>query len=796
MVEKLGLSTTKHPTPYKLQWLNDGGELKVTKQVLVSFSIGKYSDKVQCDVVPMHVGHLLLGQPWQYDRRVMHSGYTNRCSFKHLGRNVTLAPLTPKEVFDNQQNSRFPLIKRKKKKRNIFPEEIPSGLPPIRGIEHQTDLVSRAALPNRPAYRSNPKETKELQKQITELLEKGYIRESLSPCTVSVLLVPKKDGSWLLYNKSLEEHVQQLRAILETLRKEIKRRYEPSKNGHDLRRSAKFRVFMDWPVSTRFMPNFSTIVVPLMSVIKKNSAFHWTDEQERSFNAIKECLVKTPLLSLPDFTKTFEIECDASDVGIRAVLTQDGRPVAYFSKKLNGVVLNYLLYDKEMYALIRSLETWQHYLRPKEFVIYSNHEALKYIKGQHKLNKRHAKWIKYLESFSYVIKYKKGKENVVADALSRRYTLFTIIDSKLLGFHHIKELYANDVDFSNIYNACESGAFDKFYRHEGFLFKESKLCIPQGSIQDMLVLEAHSGGLMGHFRRDKTLSTLQEHFFWPGMQKDTDDAVHIANLFFREIVRLHGVSRTIVSDRDVKFLSHFWRTLWGKLGTKLMFLTTCHPQMDGQTEVVIRVLSTLLRALVQKNFKTWEECLPHIEFTYNRSVHSATKFSPFEIVYGFNPLTLLDLLPLPTDKFVHSDARKKAEYVKELHRKVRENIKVRTEQYAQRANKGRKQVVFEPGVWVWCTWERSGTDLRTNHSQEGEDDTGTPYQEASLNRNPMVLPRGPITRACAKQFKDVVGALVQQVWDDTKTGSNSTSTTCCMILQAHVHEELHMAIRP
>ncbi|KAK5836040.1 hypothetical protein PVK06_011780 [Gossypium arboreum] len=79
---------------------------------------------------------------------------------------------------------------------DIFPDEIPSGLPPIRGIEHQIDLVPGAALPNRPAYRSNPEETKELQKQITELLDKGYIRESLSPCAVPVLLVPKKDGSW------------------------------------------------------------------------------------------------------------------------------------------------------------------------------------------------------------------------------------------------------------------------------------------------------------------------------------------------------------------------------------------------------------------------------------------------------------------------------------------------------------------------------------------------------------------------------------------------------------------------
>ncbi|KAI4299946.1 hypothetical protein L6164_033366 [Bauhinia variegata] len=79
---------------------------------------------------------------------------------------------------------------------DIFPEEVPNGLPPIRGIEHQIDFVPGAVIPNRPAYRANPEETKELQRQVGELMEKGYVRESMSPCAVPVILVPKKDGTW------------------------------------------------------------------------------------------------------------------------------------------------------------------------------------------------------------------------------------------------------------------------------------------------------------------------------------------------------------------------------------------------------------------------------------------------------------------------------------------------------------------------------------------------------------------------------------------------------------------------
>jgi transposase InsO family protein len=107
------------------------------------------------------------------------------------------------------------------------------------------------------------------------------------------------------------------------------------------------------------------------------------------------------------------------------------------------------------------------------------------------------------------------------------------------------------------------------------------------------------------------------------------NASHVADLFFTEIVHLHGVPNTIVLDRDAKFLSHFWRTLCFKLGTKLLLSTTCYPQTDGQTEVVKCTLSTMLRAILKTNLKLWEECLPHIEFAYNRSIHSTTKVSPF-----------------------------------------------------------------------------------------------------------------------------------------------------------------------
>jgi hypothetical protein len=138
-------------------------------------------------------------------------------------------------------------------------------------------------------------------------------------------------------------------------------------------------------------------------------------------------------------------------------LLQEGKPVAYFSEKLSGASLRYSTYDKELYALVRTLQTWQHYLWPREFIIHSDHEALKHICTQTNLNRRHASWVEFIKSFPYIIKHKNGKKNVIVDALSRRYTMLSHLEFRIFGLQTVKDQYVDDADFKDFYVHCKDG---------------------------------------------------------------------------------------------------------------------------------------------------------------------------------------------------------------------------------------------------------------------------------------------------------------------------------------------------
>jgi hypothetical protein len=243
MVEKMELETIIHPSPYRVSWLQKGHQVNVTKQCLVEFKIGGYKDEILCDFIPMDVCHLLLGRPWQYDRSVVHDGIKNTYTLEKNGRTHMLLSIKDKEVkpevnntvilmsgkellkeVNKKEDTQFVVVRKPKivltctriddlleeiqklleEFADIVVDELPYSLPPIRSIIHHIDLILGASLPNKASYRLTPQENEEVKRQVQDLMDKGLIRESLSPCVVLRVLSPQKDGGWIMCTDSWE----------------------------------------------------------------------------------------------------------------------------------------------------------------------------------------------------------------------------------------------------------------------------------------------------------------------------------------------------------------------------------------------------------------------------------------------------------------------------------------------------------------------------------------------------------------------------------------------------------------
>jgi hypothetical protein len=179
----------------------------------------------------------------------------------------------------------------------------------------------------------------------------------------------------------------------------------------------------------------------------------------------------------------------------------------------------------------------------------------------------------------------------------------------------------------------------------------------------------------------------------------TSDATHVANLFFKEVVRLHGLPRSIVSDRDTKFVGHFWRTLWKKLGTNLSFSSAYHPQTHGQTKVVNKSLGNLLRSLVTEHHNQWDQILPQEEFAYNDSPNRSTRKSPFQI-YGMQPRGVSKLRDLEQGEVRSAGVEDFATEMQKLHSQIRGQLQSSNQEYKHRVDQHHRELQFEVGDQV------------------------------------------------------------------------------------------------
>ena len=151
-----------------------------------------------------------------------------------------------------------------------------------------------------------------------------------------------------------------------------------------------------------------------------------------------------------------------------------------------------------------------------EFILFTNHDSLKHLNSQSRLNAKHARWIDFLQQFDFTICHKFGKENKVVDALSRKPIILSIFCINSIGFDSIKGLYTTDPDFKNIWATFQTNppmAPLGFAINDGFLTKASHICILMGSLREFVIQKLHGGGLAGHFEQDKTMALVVDRFF-------------------------------------------------------------------------------------------------------------------------------------------------------------------------------------------------------------------------------------------------------------------------------------------
>lgn len=276
------------------------------------------------------------------------------------------------------------------------------------------------------------------------------------------------------FSKSLEEHLEHLETVFSVLRKEqlfVKMSKclfavnQVEYLGHIISGDGvatdptKVVAVSDWPTPAnvtqlrgflglcgyyrRFVKDFCPIARPLHDALKKDN-FHWTPLQDSAFKALKQALITAPVLALPDFSSPFVLETDASGTGLGAVLMQQGKAIAYYSSTLCPTNAAMSTYEKEALAIVEALKRWRHYLVGNKLVIRTDHQSLKFMTDQKLTTSiQHKLMLKLLE-FDFKLEYKKGKENLVADALSRKNQLYALSSVTPKWIAEVEKSYEQD----------------------------------------------------------------------------------------------------------------------------------------------------------------------------------------------------------------------------------------------------------------------------------------------------------------------------------------------------------------
>ncbi|GBG60312.1 hypothetical protein CBR_g4267 [Chara braunii] len=525
------------------------------------------------------------------------------------------------------------------------------------------------------------------------------------------------------------------------------------------------------------------VASPLTDLTRLDTPWDWSDECEGAFKRLKHALMNHEVLMVPDPQKPFIVTTDASQYGIGAVLAQqDGkklRPIEYMSKKMPSKKLAKSTYERELYALYKTIVHWRHFLLGRFFYLRTDHQTLKWIKTQPALSDALKRWIEVIDQYDFKLEYLKGEYNKVADALSRRADYLGALVSDFGVSDEVTQslvgAYQEDpvtMDIIRKLQAKDKATESEFVMVDGLLYLDKagvkRLVIPSSErLRSLFLGECHDA--TGHFGYKKTSANLVQRFWWPGMLDDAKKYVetcqvyqrdkprtravlgllkplpipagpgqsvsmdftlvtsksgkrhifviidrftkytrlvampetartdHVIKLFKDNWVRDFGLTKTIVSDRDVRFTSELWKKTAEQMGSQLQMTSGNHPEANGQADQMNRVVQHLLRHYIKPSQDDWDEQLPLIASLYNNAVHSSTGVSPNELHLGWKPRSALDfLLPENRPAATPDTLEYGVQYEKLLQEAV-EHMKKAQQAMIASENQHRRQSSFQVG---------------------------------------------------------------------------------------------------
>ena len=511
----------------------------------------------------------------------------------------------------------------------------------------------------------------------------------------------------------------------------------------------------------KFIKEFSKIAKPLTKLTKKTEKFAWAAEQQIAFNTLKEKLTTAPVLQYPDFTKEFNVTTDASDYAIGAVLSQgpigNDRPIAYASRILNRAEQNYSTTEKELLAIVWAVKHFRPYVYGTKFKIVTDHKPLIWLFNVNDPGSRLIRWRLKLEEYDYEIIHKAGRANANADALSRnvkREAHVTEATDKVLALNEDGEhAYTSNEDDKEEDNKCEQAYTEEQKKqilyeyhdaptggHQGIertikrirlkhnwpgltadverYVRKCELCqknkLSRRIKAPLIVTDTPSrpfekcaldivGPLTITKNDNRYLLTFQDHLtkFSKAIPIPNQEANTVSKEFVTKIVLEYGTPDYVLTDQGTNFTSEIFKNTCKLLKINKIQTTAYHPESNGTLERSHRTLAEYLRHYINQDQTDWDEWIPYAMHTYNTTPHTATGYTPFELIYGRQAELPTALTKQPKPTYNYDDyAQELRERLRAANRVARENIKEGKAKAKTQYDKRAKETKFKVGEKV------------------------------------------------------------------------------------------------